>query len=451
MNKTRMGKRAASLLLSLVMMLSLLPTAAYATMADGVDTPGAIVSENGTDVSDDSNSSGNTDDLQVGDSKDSGDTGDQQVGGSSVSGTADDTTGAEGGADPTDSVNGNDSADPQDDGDAVLPTAASVAKVGDTEYATLEAAIAALSSSSYTLELLDETAWDLATPVYWAAGSQSGYAATLADALTAAYKANGDITIVCRPGTDVGKLTHGHVADNITIYGNNAYISSGECELEVDTYMFSRDTGKQVTTGGAYLEKDITVTAYELDNLGVWGQRNTDHKVTVNLTDCDSVNGITVQRVYISGTTGVNDITLTGCDFGTKATSVYSNADGAVVIDNCSFTGAQVPVNFNHKANGAQTVTVRNSTFTGCGDNGDWKQFAAPVRFVNSGSGKMDTTVDTCTFTDTVGGNGDILLGDGRVDQSSNDVKLNVANTEATVQAQQPGYYAKDGTTDESK
>lgn len=451
MDKTRMGKRVASLLLSLVMMLSLLPTAAYATMADGVDTQGAIVSENGTDVSDDSNSSGGTGDLQVEDSEGNGDTGAQQVGGSSGSGTADDTTGAEGGADPTDSVNGNDSADPQDDGDAVLPTAANVAKVGDTEYATLEAAIAALSSSSYTLELLDETAWDLATPVYWAAGSESGYAATLADALTAAYKANGDITIVCRPGTDVGKLTHGHVADDITIYGNNAYISSGECELEVDTFMYSRDTGKQVTTGGAYLEKDITVTAYELDNLGVWGQRHTDHKVTVNLTDCDSVNGITVQRVYISGTTGVNDITLTGCDFGTRATSVYSNADGAVVIDNCSFTGAQVPVNFNHKANGAQTVTVRNSTFTGCGDNGDWKQFAAPVRFVNSGSGKMDTTVGTCTFTDTVGGNGDILLGDGRVDQSSNDVKLNVANTEATVQAQQPGYYGDGGTTDESK
>lgn len=452
MNKTRIGKRAASLLLSLVMMLSLLPTAAYATMADGVDTQGAIVSENGTDVSDDSNSSGGTGDLQVKDSENSGNTGDQQVGGSSGSGTADDTAGAEGGADPTDSVNENDSADPQDDGDAVMPTAANVAKVGDTEYATLDKAIAALSSSSYTLELLDETAWDLATPVYWAAGSESGYAATLADALTAAYMANaGGITIVCRPGADVGKLTHGHVADDITIYGNNAYISSGECELEVDTFMYSRDTGKQVTTGGAYLEKDITVTAYELDNLGVWGERHTDHKVTVNLTDCDSVNGITVQRVYISGTTGVNDITLTGCDFGTKATSVYSNADGAVVIDNCSFTGAQVPVNFNHKANGAQTVTVRNSTFTGCGDNGDWKQFAAPVRFVNSGSGKMDTTVDTCTFTDTVGGNGDILLGDGRVGEKSNDVKLTVENTAANVQAQQPGYYAKDGTTDESK
>lgn len=452
MNKTRMGKRAASLLLSLVMMLSLLPTAAYAAMADGVETQGAIVSENGTDVSDDSNSSGNTGGLQVGDSKDSDGTGDQQVEGSNGSGTADDTTGTEGGADPTDSVNGNDSADPQDDGDAVLPAATTVAKVGDTEYATLEAAIAALSSSSYTLELLDETAWDLATPVYWAAGSESGYAATLAEALTAAYKANADaITIVCRPGADVGELTHGHVADDITIYGNNAYISGGECDLEVDTYTFSRDTGKQVEAGGAYLEKDITVTAYELDNLGVWGQRHTNYKVTVNLTDCDSTDGITVQRVYISGTTGVNDITLTGCDFGTKATSVYSNADGNVVIDNCSFTGAQVPVNFNHKANGTQTVAVQNSTFTNCGDNGDWEQFAAPVRFVNSGSGTMTTTVATCTFTGTVGSNGDILLGDGREGQKSNDVALTVESTEATVQAQQPGYYGSNGTTDASK
>ncbi len=140
MNKTRMGKRAASLLLSLVMMLSLLPTAAYAAMGNADETQGAIVSENGTGVSDDSNSSGNTDDLQVGDSKDSGNTDDLQVGGSSGSGTADDTTGAEGGADPTDSVNGNDSADPQDDGDAVMPVASSVVSTSEELVAAIAAA-----------------------------------------------------------------------------------------------------------------------------------------------------------------------------------------------------------------------------------------------------------------------------------------------------------------------
>lgn len=329
-----------------------------------------------------------------------------------------------------------------------VPKSTGVATVGGVTYDTLEEAFAALDSTNHTLTLIDDTKWDAATPVYWAAGTQSDYAATLAEALTAAYKANaGDITIICRPGADVGTMTHGHVADNLTIYGNKAYVSSGECDLEVDTFKFDRSTGKQ-STDGVTLDKDITITAYELDNLGVWGQRNTNNTVNVNLTDCDTVHGITVQRVYISGTTGVNNITLSGCDFGTKATSVYSNADGDINITNCSFEGAQVPVNFNHKADGGQTLSVSNCKFNTCGDDGEWKQFAAPVRFVNSGSGTQSATVDTCTFAGTVGVNGDILIGDGRTGQKSNDVSLTVTNTEANIQAPQPGYYKDDGTTD---
>lgn len=329
-----------------------------------------------------------------------------------------------------------------------VPKSTGVATVDGVSYDTLDAAFAALNSTNHTLTLIDDTKWDAAEPVYWTAGTQNGYEATLADALTAAYKANvGDITIICRPYADVGTMTHGHVADDITIYGNNAYVSGGECDLEVDTFKFDRSTGKQATDG-VTLDKDITITAYELDNLGVWGQRNTNNTVNVNLTDCDTVNGITVQRVYISGTTGVNNITLSGCDFGTKATSVYSNADGEINITNCSFTGAQVPVNFNHKADGGQTLSVSNCKFNTCGDDGEWKQFAAPVRFVNSGSGTQSATVDTCTFADTVGLNGDILIGDGRTGQESNDVNLTITDTEAKIQAQKPGYYKDDGTTD---
>lgn len=319
-----------------------------------------------------------------------------------------------------------------------------VAQVGTTGYTTLAAAIAALSAENHTLTLLNENAWDATTPVYWAAGTQSGYAATLTEALTAAYKANaGAITIVCRPGADVGTMTHGHVADDLTIYGNDAYLSGGECDLEVDTYTFSRATGKQATDG-VCLDKDITITAYELDNLGVWGERHTANKVTVNLTDCDgkALEGKTnVQRVYISGTTGVNDITLTDCDFLTKATAVYSNADGAIKAVNCSFTGGQVPFNINHKANGTQTVAVENCKFKGCGDAGGWKQFAAPLRLVNSGTGTQSAEVTGCAFAGTVGANGDILLGDGRTGQASNDVELKVVNTAANIQAQKPGYY----------
>ena len=329
-----------------------------------------------------------------------------------------------------------------------------VATVDGVSYDTLKDAFAALSDKAYTLTLNDESAWDATTPVYWKAGNgEYSAAASLVEALTAAYKAKADaITIICRPNADVGEMTHGHVADDLTIYGNNAYVSAGECDLEVDTYKYDRSTGMQYAEGTGtdadYLGKDITITAYELDNLGVWGQRHTSYTVNVNLTNCDTVNGITVQCVYISGETGVNNITLSGCDFGTKATSVYSNADGDINITNCSFTGAQVPVNFNHKTDGEQTLRVSNCEFNACGDAGEWKQFAAPVRFVNSGSGSQTATVDTCTFAGTVGTNGDILIGDGRTGEKSNDVSLTVTNTEATVMAQKPGYYTNDGTTD---
>lgn len=331
-----------------------------------------------------------------------------------------------------------------------------VATVGGVTYSSLEAAFAALNAENHTLTLtsVGEAKWSDTTPVYWKAGTQSGYVAKLTEALTAAYMANaGEITIVCRPNADVGTMTHGHVADNLTIYGNNAYISDGECDLEVDTYKFSRATGAQANDG-AYLNKNITITAYELDNLGVWGQRHTDYTVNINLTDCDgkAIEGKdNLQRVYISNPVGENNITLINCDFLTKATAVYSNADGEVTIKSCSFTGSQVPVNINHKAGGTQKVMVMNSTFTNCGDNDSWKQFAAPIRFVNSGSGTMSANVSDCTITGTKGTNGDILLGDGRTGEKSNNLELKVSGTAANVQAQKPGYYKGESTVASKK
>lgn len=290
---------------------------------------------------------------------------------------------------------------------------------------SLALAILMLAVMLPVVSMADEITWEEGKNVYWQAGDSFGQTATLKEALKDAYMANnGDITITCRPNSDVGEMTHGHVADNITIIGNGAYISSGECDLEVDTYRFNRDTGVQDENNGVYLDKDITITASNLYNLGVWGERHTNHTVNINLTNCDSkaISGMAnVQRVYITGTTGVNNITVTGCNFLTKATALYSNADGTVVIDNCTFKGGQVPVNFNHKANGIQTVTVKNSTFTNCGDTGDWSAFAAPVRFVNSGKGSLDATIENNTFTGTVGNNGDILLGDYRDGETSND------------------------------
>lgn len=342
-------------------------------------------------------------------------------------------------------------------------TSTAVAKIGETKYDTLDEALEYLvgleqkdmqpTPEEYALTLLDESAWNTATPVYWAAGTKSGFAAKLTDALTAAYKANaGKITIVCRPGADVGAMTHGHVADNITIFGNKAYVSGGECDLEVDTYKYNRETGAN-TGDGSDLNGDISIIAFQLDNLGVWGQRHTTHTVNVALVDCDGkdiAGKANPQRVYISGTSGQNMIGVTDCDFKTANTAVYSNADGKVTVCYCTFEGSKAPVNINHKANGTMSVDVQDCTFTNCGDAGDWKQFAAPVRFVNSGNGTMKTGVQRTTFTDTVGTNGDILLGDGRTGEKSNDVSMYVSGTDANIQAQKPGYY-NGNTTDANK
>ena len=344
-------------------------------------------------------------------------------------------------------------ADPQSNEYPVAPIAETdVATVGEQSYATLKEAFNALSSDNYTLTLAEGTdAWNDATPVYWKVGEGEYTAAvSLAAAVKAAYMANeagSEITIVCKPGADVGKMTHGHVADSITIYGNNAFISDGECDLEVEEYAFSRETGAVDKNSTTYLEKDITITAYEMDNLSVWGTRRTDNTVTIKLNDCDSTDGNTAHRVYINGAVGENIITLNNCDFSNVSCPVYSNADGSVTVNSCKFTNCEIPVNINHKANGEQSVAVNGCTFTECGAaTGDAAKYAAPVRFVNSGSGTQSATVSSCTFPGTVGTNGDILLGDGREGKPSKDVSLSVFGTAANVVAQKPGYYTGTGT-----
>lgn len=74
MSKTRMGKRVASLLLSLVMMLSLLPTTVYATGGTG-ETSDVIVEE--TNTSDDNTVGGTTGNPEL--------TGEDEGGGADVS------------------------------------------------------------------------------------------------------------------------------------------------------------------------------------------------------------------------------------------------------------------------------------------------------------------------------------------------------------------------------
>ena len=324
------------------------------------------------------------------------------------------------------------------DGKYTVEPSEYVAKVGGTGYTTLEAALAALDADNHTLTLIDGSAWTY-EDVYWSAGSKVGSEDTLKAAMEAAYAEDAEsITIICKPNATIAKSDlHINVTDDITVYANGA--DFGGNDLSIGTYKAPKNN-------------TATINIYDARNLVVWGQPVGDRADVWNVNFTDCVNDGWNFLMYRGDETGIAKInaTLTSC----KATGfvdsiIHTTADGSITIKNCKFANNCAPVNIAHKQADAMTVTVENSTFTKCGstnETNNLNQYAAPIRFVNSGSGTMSANVDDCTFTGTVGNNGDILIGDGRDGKDSNDVTLTVSGTDANVQAQKPGYYNGEST-----
>lgn len=291
---------------------------------------------------------------------------------------------------------------------------------------------------------------------------------TLQEALTAVYMSSPASTakIYCKAGADVGSMTHGHVADDIIIYGNGAYVSGGEKDIEIDTYKFDRETGKG-SANGDFLTDDINVEVYDLNGIAAWGQRNTNHTINMIFENCQNM-----QRVYFTNTAneeGKINITLNGCSFYADQgshpnTAVYSNAAGDISIKDTNFKGISVGLNINHKSGGIQNITLENCTFEDCAlsdssQASTTKTYAAPVRVVARDGATTNLTVTDCSFLYSEGnencGNGDILIGDGRYDAAAKQgiVTLAMTGTKADIMVQESGYY-KDGAgreIDESK
>ena len=275
----------------------------------------------------------------------------------------------------------------------------------------------------------------------------TNYYATLTDALDAIHTKGENTTILwCKPGANLGSMTHGHVCQNLTIYGNGAYISGGERDFELDTYKIYNNK----TCSG--LTSDTSLTIYNLNGAAVWGQRNTEYTLNIYLEGCQNMN-----RVYISGNSGANNITLKDCSFdgSTDATNakastctIYSNAAGKITVDNCTFNKVCEPINLNNKSEATsdgQTILIKNCSFTDCSTTDictSDKTWAAPIRILSSQGAKSQLNVDACQFIYTNSQtkcNGDILLGDGRENEVSYPVYATLTNTSAEVQIQNPG------------
>ena len=296
------------------------------------------------------------------------------------------------------------------------------------------------------------------------------YYPTLAAALEAVYMDAPvlDAKVYCKPSADVGAMTHGHVADNLVIYGNNARVTGGERDLEIDTYKYDRATGKQ-SNEGVFLDKDITVKVIALDGIAAWGQRNTPHTINLVFEDCQNM-----ERIYFTNAAnseGVININAKGCSFdattapvSSKNTSVYSNSNGVISIKDTVFKGIAVGLNINHKSAGEQAITLDGCKFIDCALSGDagvasTKTYGAPVRVVSKDGAITRLSVKNTAFEYGEGktnwGNGDILIGDGRFDAAEKQgiVTLEMASTAANVMVQQKGYYVDEAgsTTNASK
>lgn len=318
------------------------------------------------------------------------------------------------------------------------------------------------ANNNYSGETLTDSSYGSNTVYY-----NGSFYATLADALKAVYKsAPSDVAkVYCKANADVGALTHAHVADNLIIYGNDAYVSGGEHDIEIDYYKYDRSTGNE-SSSGTTLDKDITVAIYSLDGIAVWGHRNTDFDVSLYFEDCQDMN-----RVFVSApesNEGKLNITLNGCSFdgdnGSNNTSVYSNSDGDILIKDTQFRKIGAPINLNHKTSGTQTVVVEDSIFEDCSTDElaaamNGANYAAPIRIVAKEGSVSQLVVDNVEFNYSEGeencGNGDILLGDGRHNaaEEQGTVTLSMVDSAAEIMVQTAGYYtdASATVTDDTK
>ena len=228
------------------------------------------------------------------------------------------------------------------------------------------------------------------------------YAADLRAALM-----NGATEVFCKKDAVVSTVgSHVNVVRDVTIYANGADFKGGDLSIHAG--------------GGNYVapaNNENTINIYNAKNLTVWDEPQAVGRVwNVNFYDCANDGSNFFMYRGDKGKTDTFHLTMTNCTAnGYSDSTVHATADGSIVIKNCTFTNNCAPVNIAHKQSGTLTVTVEDSKFVNCGKVNPANDYFAPARFVNNSNvGTLNVTLKNNTFTDTIGTNGDILLGDYR-------------------------------------
>lgn len=208
---------------------------------------------------------------------------------------------------------------------------------------------------------------------------------------------------------------HVNVTKNLSVYANGANFGGGD--ISIGTY-------------AAPENKETTVNIYNAKNLVVWGQPDNVRRDIWNINFYNCTNDGYNFLMYRGGdqATSVINLTMENCTAtGYHDSIVHITADGMIRIANCTFINNCAPVNVAHKQSGAITVTVTDSVFDNCGKIDEANDYFAPARFVNNSKiGTVVVNLINNTFKNTIGTNGDILLGDYRYGKESHALTCNI-------------------------
>ena len=310
------------------------------------------------------------------------------------------------------------------------------AKIGEKEYESLEAALKDVTLET-PLTWVSDTAWPAATPVYY----NGTFYATIGELLYDAQQKKGVITpeanvetavIYCRPGATIATGSNGahpSYVTSTTIYGNGAKLA-GSTEWDVENYYT--------------LTKDITINLYNLNGgASVWGTRNSDNTVTVNMVNCEDAHEVLFN--YGSGN-GKVIVTVKNSTFLKSGGAAHGwpvsiNCLGSLTVERCTFDGVITGVVVNVKQpagedNRTMTVSVKNSTFNNVtGQDGN----KGALRVTGQQECDIDLTIADVAFTGSHAEPEDITIGNVKSAENLGKVSYEISGTDASMTVHKTG------------
>lgn len=421
MSKTRMGKRVASLLLSLVMMLSLLPTTVYAEGADTGDTTDEIVGQATTSGD---NTEGTGEPEPTGEGEDGAATNDAVVEETIAPVNAEGVDAVANAESRGDEVSGEDGTVKKDE------TSTAFAKIGDKEYATLQAAIAAAEADQTVTLLADVNLTSAQTISKQLTIDLNGKTISSTAYWTIQLKAGADLAV--KDSASGGKITN--------TYTGSAYPAT----------IYLNDARTKFTLESGTIESDPNVTS--LQSVAINSEKNRACEVNIRGGSVTVPEAATQGRAIVASTNSmtlnISGGTIAGGLHGVDAYSGSTvNITGGKITARAVDTGV-IKEAYGMRLIGTANVTVAGGTITGVKMDDSGYKGDVPTVKLKSGTIKGSFySISKGTIIFDVAENADIVLENNSAEKFLPDTVKLVQNADGTYGIKAGTYVAQIGDT----